>query len=675
MRKKPNYEELELQNRLLSEKCTELQIRLNKEKNKKTSHPYNDPKTLFCSFLEAFKTPVFCKNMKGEYIACNYEFTRQVCGVPNEQLVGKTILEINQIPPKDAATYNQREQELLQNKKRQEYESYINCHDDITRLFKFVKDIIYDNLGKPVAIIGVMEDITRQKKDEEELNINLNYQQFLSEITYHLLNVKDFSIKINFALNLLGKFLNVYGIFIYHKEKKGDPVDIIYKWISKELSYINQRPPLKEKTFIFLKNELRDKGMIYSDDISSLHDELYEFYDTIGVKTILILPIITQGSFYGFISFEECIIEKRWNSWEIRLTRIVANMFSTSFEMMLIEKGLKESEEKFRSIFNNSADAIYITDFSGSILEINQQVCERTGFKRKVLLTKNLKGVVSTNENNQNINKYFWELKKKKSAVVESEYRNNIGNNVFVEISGKIIDYEKSKAIMHISRNITERKLFERKIMSTVIQTEEKERSRFAKDLHDGLGALLSGINMYINLLNTGKLDEDEKENIIKQSKGLINQAIASTREIANNIRPHVLSNFGLVASIEAFCEQINNTNSVSINFNPLNFNATLNYDIEIIIYRIVNELINNSLKHASAKTVTISLFNKQDTLFLYYNDDGTGFNIEETLKNKPQNMGIRNIISRLDSIHAIYEMYSSKGTGFSITIEVCLDI
>ena len=179
----------------------------------------------------------------------------------------------------------------------------------------------------------------------------------------------------------------------------------------------------------------------------------------------------------------------------------------------------------------------------------------------------------------------------------------------------------------------------ERKIVKTIIETEEKERNRFAKDLHDGIGALLSGIKMYLNLIMSGKVDETQKENLFVQTKELIGQAVSNAREIANNIKPHVLSHFGLAVSIKSFCEKISHSGQINIIFDSEGFSLKLEDDIELIFFRIVNELINNTLKHAHAQNSHIKLYNDEDSLFLNYSDDGIGFDVQNELKNTDKGM------------------------------------
>ena len=212
----------------------------------------------------------------------------------------------------------------------------------------------------------------------------------------------------------------------------------------------------------------------------------------------------------------------------------------------------------------------------------------------------------------------------------------------------------------------------EKKVLNAIIQTEERERRRLAKDLHDGLGPLLSTVKMAVSSLN--QIEKDNKNNeIIENTDIVITEAIRSLKEISNNLSPHVLDNFGLASAIKSFSGKIDSTKTICTSFNSNMFEDRLDYNTEVVLYRVVCELINNTIKHAQAKNIEIELTRHNSLLTLVYSDDGKGFDVNEVLYGHSEGMGYANIMSRIKSIKGIINVESDleKGTKVIIIVNI----
>ncbi|MBN2728186.1 MAG: sensor histidine kinase, partial [Bacteroidales bacterium] len=140
---------------------------------------------------------------------------------------------------------------------------------------------------------------------------------------------------------------------------------------------------------------------------------------------------------------------------------------------------------------------------------------------------------------------------------------------------------------------------------------------------------------------------------------------------IANNLVPRVIHQYGLVKAVESFCEKVNNANSVDISFKTEKCEQRLDHNTELIFFRIISELINNTLKHANAKNVDITLKKESGKLQLIFKDNGIGFDVETIMNSEQKGMGLKNIVSRIRSINGVYKIESSPGKGFEIQIEI----
>jgi signal transduction histidine kinase len=215
------------------------------------------------------------------------------------------------------------------------------------------------------------------------------------------------------------------------------------------------------------------------------------------------------------------------------------------------------------------------------------------------------------------------------------------------------------------------RRLTEKMFLNTIIQTEEKERKRFAKDLHDGLGPLLSSVKMSVSSLAQMKHDEASRE-IVENTELVINEAIKSLKEISDNLSPHILNNFGLVRALNNFANKINITKTIRINLITELKDERFDANVEVVLYRVICELINNTIKHAHAKKINISLSIDDDYMTIIYKDDGKGFDVNKIVEQQGSSgMGFSNIYSRINSLKGEINIESENKKGTQVTIKV----
>ncbi len=221
-----------------------------------------------------------------------------------------------------------------------------------------------------------------------------------------------------------------------------------------------------------------------------------------------------------------------------------------------------------------------------------------------------------------------------------------------------------------IKRAEVERTRSEKRLLNAVIKTEEKERKRFANDMHDGIGPLLSTAKMSVSALLQDK-ENTKNTDILKNIELVIDEAISSIKEISNNLTPHILTNFGLVSAIDNFVKKVNETKKINIEFESDLQNIRFDNNTEITLYRIVCELINNTIKHADAKNININILKHRSSLIIQYSDDGIGFSQELHDNENPKGMGLSNISSRIKSINGVLVLNSNPNEGINVFIKV----
>ena len=229
------------------------------------------------------------------------------------------------------------------------------------------------------------------------------------------------------------------------------------------------------------------------------------------------------------------------------------------------------------------------------------------------------------------------------------------------EVASYSFKYRGNMAYMLSFRDISERKEMRKKMMQAIIETEEMERRRFAQELHDGIGPLLSTTKLYLQWFNMPKAKLD-KSVLISKMEETLEETILSLREISNNISPNTLLSFGLKVALKNFIGRINNVSGITFEYD-CSIPERLEKQNEITIYRLICELINNSLKHSQAKNIKIFINGNDNSVEVNYEDDGKGFDVKEVMKEN-KGSGLVNIINSVESLGGQYKIMSAKGEG-----------
>ena len=224
------------------------------------------------------------------------------------------------------------------------------------------------------------------------------------------------------------------------------------------------------------------------------------------------------------------------------------------------------------------------------------------------------------------------------------------------------------KIFKHIRVIETQQKLTQKRILNTILRTEERERAHFSKELHDGLGPLLASAKMSISTL--GKNGGDDKE-LIANLSYVIDESIRSLREISNNLSPHTLKDFGLRRAVTNYINKSQAINDIAIYFDSNLGDQRFDTNVEIILFRVVCELIANSFKHSGATRIKLSINENSQVVTIDYSDNGRGFDPQAVID---MGMGLSNISSRIASLKGTVDISASLGQGMSASVVVDLN-
>lgn len=321
------------------------------------------------------------------------------------------------------------------------------------------------------------------------------------------------------------------------------------------------------------------------------------------------------------------------------------------------------SQELLFSVLENTPFGIIILNSEGKVHWVNDQAISFLDIKypSDELQKKEISAIIR--EPKELLSPiYDHIIKMEKAFDVEGAFY----NDRYLTFRGRVIP---GGMIITIA-DITNIKLSEFTSLNSMLEGQEMERKRLAREIHDGIGPQLSTLKMKLAGIESDLPNvPDDIKNQFSRSYGLIDEVADDLRSISHNLLPKVLIDFGLREALESLIDKIHGTKNVKISFIASLPEERLHHILELGIYRICQELINNTLKHAKARRITLQLIHVDKLMRLTYEDDGLGF--VRTRKN--QGLGLMNIESRVKAFGGELNIDSHPGKGTTTTIEIPL--
>jgi signal transduction histidine kinase len=204
-----------------------------------------------------------------------------------------------------------------------------------------------------------------------------------------------------------------------------------------------------------------------------------------------------------------------------------------------------------------------------------------------------------------------------------------------------------------------------------MIEGQEKERKKIAEDLHDNLGSTLATLKLHFDNYRENLSVDDEKQiKMLDSTENILDLAYSKVRTMAHANHASVLAEHSLVEAVKSLAFNISSANKTEIEVIDFGFDKPLNHTIELTMFRIIQELITNIIKHAKAKKGTIDLTLFDDSLGLIVEDDGVGFNIND-LSVKVEGMGLNSIKSRVEKMNGSFAIDTNLDVGTTILIDI----
>jgi two-component system, NarL family, sensor kinase len=205
--------------------------------------------------------------------------------------------------------------------------------------------------------------------------------------------------------------------------------------------------------------------------------------------------------------------------------------------------------------------------------------------------------------------------------------------------------------------------------VDSLLKGQEEERSRLARDLHDGLGGLLSGVKFSLSNMKDNLIITPDNMAVFNRSLDMIDTSIKELRRVAHNMMPEMLVKFGLDEALKEYCNTVNATKLIVVKYQSFGMAGRIDSSKEITIYRVVQELLNNTLKHAQATEVLVQLVKEGNRLSVLVEDNGKGF--DTAILEKNNGAGWMSIRSRVDYLQGRLDIHAEANKGTSITIDI----
>lgn len=522
---------------------------------------------------------------------------------------------------------------------------------------------VYNCLGYAHARNGLSERAVEYYQKALTINEKLNYRRGISGISSHLSilykNIKQYELALQYGLRCLkisridgdkedeGIALNTLGTIYYRQNNYGKALETHLKALEIRESIGNKRwiaSSLGSIGNTLSKLERNQESVKYYRRALSYFETLEEDYE-VGNTLANIASAYLKTEQYDSAKMYLNEAELHANNFsDLHLKNIVFGLYEDLFAYQGDYKSAYEWANKTRKI----SDSLVNQESSKKISEL--EVRYQTEQKEKKLALTQL------------------ELAQKESALETRKWvilLLLILSLAIIFLALFVLQRNKRKAQAEKDYAL----ILERdKGIQAVINAQEDERKRISKDLHDGVGQQLSGLKMAFQTLSSElKITNPEKEQELEKLSQVLHESADEVRTISHQMMPKALTELGIVEAIQDMLDKGLGNSNLRYEFEHFGIHSRLNEKVELSIYRICQELINNIIKHSKATKVSVQLFRNKDKLILIVEDNGVG--IQE--KNTQDGQGLLNIKSRLNPLSGEVNFEPSPQSGTIATVRI----
>ncbi|HYX30560.1 MAG TPA: PAS domain S-box protein [Pyrinomonadaceae bacterium] len=359
-------------------------------------------------------------------------------------------------------------------------------------------------------------------------------------------------------------------------------------------------------------------------------------------------------------------------------TPIVRGMARDVTEQRRAETALRESEERYRELFENSRDAIYVHDLRGFYTSVNRAAEQLSGFPRDEIIGRHYSNFVSPQHLKDARENFCRKLDVPIETTYEAEALRKNGEHVPVEVSSRLI-YKDGNVVgvQGTVRDVSERKRSQRALQTyarRVIEAQEIERQNVARELHDEIGQILTAV-----LLNLQSVERTCTFRTcvpdVKESIQVVEDALKRVRELSLELRPSLLDDLGLVAAARWYAARYTARSGIVTEIIGDNDIGRISRELETACFRIIQEALTNTARHSRATRADIQIKRTNVHLYLTVRDNGIGFDAEALLNGQPSALalGLHGMSERASAVSGHLDIESAPGRGTQVRVMVPL--
>jgi PAS domain S-box-containing protein len=358
--------------------------------------------------------------------------------------------------------------------------------------------------------------------------------------------------------------------------------------------------------------------------------------------------------------------------------RYVAELEERIAERKQAETALRESEERYRELFENARDAIYVHDLKGNYIRINHAAERLSGFSRDEIIGHNYTEFVAPDHIQYVRDSFCSKLARKGETTYEVDVIAKDGRRVPVEVSSRAI-YENGVlvGVQGTARDITERKQAQEALQwfsRQLIEAQEDERRRISRELHDQIGQVLTAVKMGLHSVQQLCAASDARA-YIKDNIEAVDEALRLVRDLSVDLRPPVLDDLGLATALRWYVDRFakRTGSQVELLINLPEQRERFSRELETACFRITQEALTNIVRHANASEIVIQLARNENQLLLSIKDNGVGFDPSGLRKRTPRaaTLGLVSMQERAHAAGGTVEIHSRIARGTEVRFKL----
>jgi PAS domain S-box-containing protein len=346
-------------------------------------------------------------------------------------------------------------------------------------------------------------------------------------------------------------------------------------------------------------------------------------------------------------------------------------------ERKLAEEALRESEEKFRSVFRDAGVGMVIVSPEGRFLAVNGAFCDCLGYTQEELLARTVESVTFP-EDRPAFSHKLGEAITKGIGLWRFEKRclHKSGRIVYTESSASLIRNRNGEPHYFVGEvlDTTERKLAEAALANVsrkLIEAQEQERTRIGRELHDDIGQRLAMVAVQLQQIHEDSLVLPEARNRMGELKKEISGIADDIQSLSHELHSAKLQYLGIAAALRSFCKEFGEQQKVDIDFNACDLPSPLSPDISLCVFRVLQEALHNSMKHSGVRHFEVRLWGTSDEIHLTVKDSGAGFDREAAKESR--GLGLISMEERLKLVNGTLSIESQPKLGTTIHARVPL--